>query len=819
MSKLAREKQDAEQFIRQIAPEYLGVYVVDRETDEFREILVPEYFRWNAEENGGCFSKAMEDYIASMVALRYHDMVEQVLDYDRVYIQLKAGMDVEVYYRRLDDVPIKLQIKPYSDKKEEQNLSLWIFINDDTGGAQMKRFQRDKLIMDKLCYDFTAVYYIDLNTGSFTTLKLGRNTNAENLQMEDEVELENFDLYARQYGEKYIAPEDRQEFLAWFNCQSLKEKLLGREVITYHYRSLPNQSGKKFFDTQVMKVHVDDEEFKVFMSFRHVDDILEPEVSTQEKLQRALAELELNNEIISTIGKSYDAIFRIDLQADYFEEISTTDGIHKLTGREGCASERLHLLCRRMVSEPYQELTEEFCNLRKLGDKLAHEDTLITEYQLKSGNWQKLRFIVKKRNAKGQVTNVLCCLRNISETKRLEENLRYKEAVAKRESEAKNRFLSNMSHDIRTPLNGVIGMVDLASRYPDNLEIQDKCRRRSREALKYLLSLLNDVLDMNKLENQEYMPQNITFDIAEFLDGINKDAEAKARENGVNFVIEWGKNVIRHRFLEGNPVYAGRILANIIDNAIKFTPSGHSVHVWFKEESSHWNNVVYAFYCRDYGIGMSEDFLSQAFEMFTQEAKSDHTKYAGSGLGLSIAKKLADKLRGTIELASNKGEGTEAIIRIPFKIGNQVQLDYYGDYQEISLAGKRILSVDDNELNRDVAKFMMEDNGIKVEEAENGQEAVDKFWASKPGYYDAILMDIMMPGLNGWEATEKIRAMKRWDAERVSIIALSANSFADDIVSSKLAGMDTHLSKPLDEKKLLETIKQCLSKHMNDKKL
>ena len=211
--------------------------------------------------------------------------------------------------------------------------------------------------------------------------------------------------------------------------------------------------------------------------------------------------------------------------------------------------------------------------------------------------------------------------------------------------------------------------------------------------------------------------------------------------------------------------------------------------------------------------------LSQAFEMFTQEAKSDHTKYAGSGLGLSIAKKLADKLRGTIELISNKGEGTEAVIRIPFKIGNQVQLDYYGDYQEISLAGKRILSVDDNELNRDVAKFLLEDNGIKVEEAENGQEAVDKFWASKIGYYDAILMDIMMPGLNGWEATEKIRAMKRWDAERVSIIALSANSFADDIVSSKLAGMDMHLSKPLDEKKLLETIKQCLSKHMNDKKL
>ena len=205
--------------------------------------------------------------------------------------------------------------------------------------------------------------------------------------------------------------------------------------------------------------------------------------------------------------------------------------------------------------------------------------------------------------------------------------------------------------------------------------------------------------------------------------------------------------------------------------------------------------------------------------MFAQEEKVHHTKYMGSGLGLSIAKKLVDRLHGSIEIRSNKGEGTTVVVKLPFKIGKPSRVEYYGDYQCISLEGRRVLSVDDNELNRDVVRFLLEENGLKVEEAEDGQEAVDKFAKAEPGYYDVIFMDIMMPGISGWEAAEQIRAMKRWDADKVPIIAISANAFADDIVSSKLAGMDMHLAKPLDEKKLLETIKQCLSKHMNDKKL
>lgn len=722
----------------------------------------------------------------------------------------------------MDTKQINNSPRKYIEKPQQEKNPVPASINariSRQGEGILERLQRDKRILDMLCHDFTAVYYIDLNTGSFTTLKLGENTNADLLQRENDVILENFDLYARQYADKYIREKDKGKFLAWFNCRNLKQKLLGKDRITYHYRSLPNKSGKKFFDTQVIKVHVDSRIFKVFMSFRHIDDILEPEITTQEKLQKALDVLRLNNEIISTIGKSYDAIFRIDLRADYFEEISTIDGIHKLTGREGCASHRLHVLCTNMVSKPFQSVVEKFCDLRSLPKKLAHEETVVTEYQLKSGSWQKLRFIVKKRDDGGNVTHVLCCLRNISDIKRREVDLRYKEAVAKREVAEKNRFLSNMSHDIRTPLNGIIGMLELANRYPDNQEIQQKSREQSMKSLKYLVSLVNDILDMNKLENDAAAPQELNFDVAELLNRINQDAADQAKAKNIHYAVEWDKGAIQHRFLTGNPVYVGRILSNIADNAIKFSQPGSTVHVWGREEACQGNTVVYAFYCQDHGTGISEDFLPQVFEMFTQEQKSTNIKYIGSGLGLAIAKKLADRLHGSIELYSKKGKGTTAVVKLPFKIGSEEQLRHFGDYQHLSLKGKRVLVVDDNELNRDIARFLLEDNGIVVEEACNGQEAVKKFASSKAGYYDIILMDIMMPKLNGWEAASQIRNMKRWDAERLPIIALSANSFADDIVSSRLAGMDIHLSKPLNEEKMLEAMKKCLSNAMQNKKL
>ena len=329
----------------------------------------------------------------------------------------------------------------------------------------------EKYVLEKLCEDFTAVYHIELNSGKFDTLKLGENTNAINLLGSDRNKFKNFDEYSMQYSRKYIADEDREEFLDWFTCKNLKKRLWDTNRITYHYKSIPNGNSQKFFEAQAVKVHVDEERFLVLMSFRYVDNILNKEKEIQQKLQQALDEARRNSEIISAIAKPYQYISRIDLETDLFEEISNRDEIHRLTGIRGGASENAVCKCKRTVAEEYQERVLEFLDLSTLPERLKDEDMIKMEYRMKDGNWHSLHFIVKKRNESGRVTHVLCAVRMISATKKREQDLLNLAEEAKRDAAYKTRFLSNMSHDIRTPVNGIIGMVNLADHYPDDLEM------------------------------------------------------------------------------------------------------------------------------------------------------------------------------------------------------------------------------------------------------------------------------------------------------------------------------------------------------------
>ena len=253
------------------------------------------------------------------------------------------------------------------------------------------------------------------------------------------------------------------------------------------------------------------------------------------------------------------------------------------------------------------------------------------------------------------------------------------------------------------------------------------------------------------------------------------------------------------------------MLNAVSDNAVKFTPTGGCVRVWCIEKSVDRDHVAYEFGGSDNGIGMSEGFLEHAFDVFLQENTSSRTKYEGAGLGLAISKKLAERLGGTIEIESKKGIGTTVIMTIPFKIGNAYTYPSTVNCEAISVKGLHALLVEDNELNREIAGFMLESMGICVECACDGVEAVNKFESSEQGYYDIILMDIMMPGMNGWDAARMIRSMKRSDSAGIPIIAISANSFADDIINSRISGMNEHLSKPLDDKILLNTIKKCIA--------
>ena len=676
---------------------------------------------------------------------------------------------------------------------------------------------KEEYALNKLLPEYVSLYHIDLNSGKYEILRIASNTNAR-LIAEQVQSIPAFDEYTQQYAEAFILKEEREEFLDWHLCKNMKKRLLENEKITYHYHSVSKEGKDSYYEAYAVKENVDKSKFYIFLGYRNIDSILYKEKAIQEKLQRALDETRLSNEIISSIAKTYQYISRIDIEADWFEEISNRDRIHMKFLKGGCVSQGNKKICKDVVAEEYQEAFLKFTDLSTLPERMKKEETIAMEYRMKDGNWHKLRFIEKKRDKNGKLTHVLCAIRSVSDAKKKEQMLISQVAEAKKDAALKARFLSNMSHDIRTPLNGIMGMLDQANHYPDNLEMQQKFRDKMMESSKYLLSLVNNILEMNKLEAEEYTDKEISFNLADVLKQANTERQILAEKKNVSYIVDWENSDLTYVNLSGNPVYLERLLAAVSDNAVKFTNPGGCVKVWCKQKKADNEHVLCEFGCADNGIGMSEEFIGHAFEMFSQENQTSRTQYEGSGLGLSIAKKIVGYLGGKIELESRKGVGTTVIMTVPFRIGITEPFKKRTVREGISLEGKRALVAEDNELNMEIVKFMLEDHGIVVDCVEDGLEAVKKFEENEPGYYDVIYMDIMMPNMNGWDATRKIRSMQRPDAGTIPIIAMSANAFAEDIINSRISGMNRHIAKPLDAESVLNVFKECINISENKEK-
>lgn len=594
----------------------------------------------------------------------------------------------------------------------------------------------------------------------------------------------------------------------WVSCAHLKEELNKRDKISFNYESIPNNLGQKYFAIQAAKVYEDENDFYILLGFRFVDDILVKEKAIQEQLEDALDKTKKQNEIISAIAKTFNAIYRVDIINDKIEEIASDDISRHLKKDVASASEQFNYVCDNLVAPEYRELVRPFMDISTLEERLKDEEFVTTEYKMNDGNWHRMRFVAKRKDASGRLTHVLCLIRIISDTKRTEENLYFEAEQAKKEVDMKTQFLKTMSHDIRTPLNGLIGMVKMANQYSDNIIMQGQLRDKAHKSLEYLVSLVNDILDMNKLQSGDLRDQQLTFDFIDFIREINRIYYDKAAEKNIKYDVDWDKVNFKHSILIGNPVYLGRALSNIASNAVKFSPSGSTITVWGNEEIIDDKHVLYTLYCKDEGEGMTDEFIKHAFDMFSQQNQTSRTKYEGSGLGLAMSKKLIERMGGSIKLESKKGVGTTAIIKVPFELGDT---DTVGsiDYENVPTKGVHALLVDDNELNIEIAKFFLEDNGMEVTCAYDGKEAVDIFEKSEDGYFGVIYMDILMPNMNGLDATREIRALNRKDAKKVPIIAVSANTFYDDVFESRKAGMNKHLGKPLDEEKMIKAYKQC----------
>ena len=524
--------------------------------------------------------------------------------------------------------------------------------------------------------------------------------------------------------------------------------------------------------------------------------------------RESMAQLRKQYRIINAINRAYSTNFLIQLQDDQLEPIKLPGRLESKLLSYPTASEKLKAIARMCLEPAEQARFTAFTEPSTIAQRMGKSDYLVMDYEDKWHRWYQSLLIPQRYDADGQLMAVLFATRDISDEKAREhayqEQLRRSVEEAERASRAKTDFLRQMSHDVRTPINGIRGMIEIGNHYPNDLEKQADCRKKVWEASGFLLDLVNSVLDMNKLESGEIQLDEKPFDLRDVLSSTRGILYGQAESSHIR--VQQNELDIKHPYLLGSPLHLQQILQNIGGNAIKYNKEGGTATFTTREIASDGETATFEFISSDTGIGMSKEFQKRAFEPFTQERASARTKYQGSGLGLSICRQLVEQMGGSIQLESEQGVGTTFTITLQFRLDAQRIEQERQAAEAESIAGMKALLVEDNELNMEIAEFLLEREGVQVTKAWNGQEAVQQFAASQPGEFDVILMDVMMPVMGGIEATQAIRALDRPDAATVPIFAMTANAFADDIARGRAAGMNEYIAKPLDGKKLAKTL-------------
>lgn len=515
--------------------------------------------------------------------------------------------------------------------------------------------------------------------------------------------------------------------------------------------------------------------------------------------------------LTAATSQIYHAIYHIDLIQDRIEKLAGANQNYTPTGVVTSATAQLNDILEKMVAPSHHEIMQYFFDLTTVNDRLHGKLFISREYPSPQGIWRRATFIVQNRDTDDDVTEILYVTQIIDDYKQKE--LAYQQELVKavesanQANTAKTDFLNRMSHDIRTPLNGILGMLDIAQKNETNPKALLECHEKMRTAAFHLKALVNDVLDMQRMETDRFFLEQIPFDIREILDNCWSMLEAQASRLDITLKkIKPGS--LKYPYLIGSPLHIRQIFMNLLSNAIKYNKPGGSISVHAKIIRQVHQNVIYKFIISDTGIGISPEFQKHIFEPFAQEDTGARTIYKGTGLGMAIVHRLVQEMGGTIQLKSEKNVGSTFTLILPFTIDEhqpsasaETATDTPADLTDL-----HILVVEDNELNLEIAVFSLEAAGLNVSTAINGLEAVRLFEKSKPYEYDIILMDIMMPVMNGLDAAKAIRGLSRPDATTVPIIALSANAFAEDIQKSKNAGINEHLAKPLEMDKVLKVI-------------
>lgn len=628
--------------------------------------------------------------------------------------------------------------------------------------------------------------------------------------------------------DRYVQEDQKAELREKIDLHTVKKELSEKSEYSVLYETILDGQIKYY---QMRYISLEDDEH-ILMTFRFLED---EDAERNKKENRTVEELRKERLFLEVLCRDYTSVYYFDLKNDTIDILKLDENANagKLLGTEIRKkinyTEDLKKYCERYVVENEQQAFLKAMTTENIREVLRKTDRFIYRYESNpnmSGHQhfevQAFRIIDKKFDdtailAFRHIDHIIA--REEERKKQLKQAIEM-EARSKRlekekqdaidANEMKSQFLSSISHDIRTPINGIQGMLRIADAYPNDKKKQKECRDKIWIASNYLVTLVNNVLNMNRLENKSIDLSEQPFNLIDLLMDITGMTDIQIEAQGLHSVVDWKPGYINHRYLIGSAEGLYRILMNLNSNAVKYNKKGGTVYCRCMEKQREGDTIWFEFITSDTGIGMDEEFLKHAFEPYMQKDNTTLSSIKGVGLGLSIVKQTVALMGGTIQVESKVGEGTKYTIMLPFKINPHPEVKKKS-LEHISLNGVKALLVEDNDLNLEIAKFHLEQENVKVYTAMNGAEAVEMFANSDIGFYDIILMDIMMPIMDGLEATKKIRSMNRADALAVPIVAMSANAFEDDIKKSLEAGMNAHLIKPLDGKKVTDTMREYLA--------
>lgn len=732
----------------------------------FSEITVEDIPHWTDELKKGLTIQVTDCEELSPMEQEYnlmkkHHTYSRVLApiFSRDHLSGFIGMDH--FYKGISELFIhQLAFVGAHLNTARENLRMFTLL-----GKNLESMEKERQILNVLCEDCTSVYKVNLLDDTAEVVKLEQGANAPKI-------------------------------------------LKNREKIILCY----SKELKYYYDHFVIKESAPD--FPVLIAFRHVDEIIKEERNHQRELEDSLAEVKMNNEIISAISKIYYMIYRIDLQDFYYEEITGGSENHRFTGMKGTAAAHITSDSSEKVASKYRAMVKQFYDLSTLKKRLEKEESIAIDYLATDNNWHLARFIVQSRAEDGTARQVLLVIRVISEEKRREKYLIDAVEEANRANEAKSEFLSRMSHDIRTPMNAIMGFTRVARNHlhePDKiLDCLDKINLSGSN----LQQLINDVLDISRIESGEFRIDSEPVKLSELCKLYEQNIRGTAEDKNQKFICN--RHDIIYDTVLSDRLRIGQIYMNLLSNAVKYTPEGGTVELEVYEEPfPDKDKIRLVSIVRDNGIGMSEKFMKEMYSQFSRAIDTRVNKVQGSGLGLAIVKKIVDQMNGTIEATSRLHEGTtfRVTLDVPF-IREQEVSETTAEIPFFKLRPSRIIKTlliaEDNDLNYEILEEQLEMYGIHCVRAVNGKECVQLFEIDPSGTYDAILMDMQMPVMNGLDATRAIRRLPSPESKQIPIIALTANAYLEDVQKCKEAGMNDHMSKPVQIEQIIRTVERWM---------